>query len=107
MSKNDIRTRLTAFSKRLPDTARDEYYSTPEARIDTIVGGETQHYIRLRAAKEEWSREILAQEIRQEFQDYLTETYGIKMHITLDGISLGYDILDEKKHILFLLKFGS
>ena len=104
MSDNTIRTRIKAFSQRLLDTARDEYYDTPAARIDTIVGSGSEYYLRLRAVKQEWDQSD--NPVRQEFQEYLRETYGIEMTIQPEGIDLKYRILDEKKHTLFLLKFG-
>lgn len=104
MSNNTIRTRIKTFSQRLLDTARDEYYDTPAARIDTIVGSGSEYYLRLRAVKQEWDQSD--NPVRQEFQEYLRETYGIEMTIQPEGIDLKYRILDEKKHTLFLLKFG-
>ena len=105
MSKTDIRTRVKAFGQRLLDTARDEYYASPESRIHTIVGGASEYFVRLRKVKAEWDKNNTPE--RQEFQDYLREHYGIKMKIEPDGIDIAYEILDEKKHTLFLLKFGA
>jgi hypothetical protein len=104
MSDNTIKTRVKAFGKRLLDTAKDEYYDTPAARIDTIVGSGSEYYLRLRAVKQEWDQSD--NPVRQEFQEYLRETYGIEMTIQPEGIDLQYRILDEQKHTLFLLKFG-
>ena len=39
------------------------------------------------------------------FEDYLEEKYGIKMNIVYGNITDGYKIMDEKKYIVFLLKF--
>lgn len=105
MTNNSIRTRLSAYSKKLPDQARDEYYETNAARIDTIVGKDSPYYLRLRAVKQEWDQSD--NPVRQEFQEYLRETYGIEMTIQPEGIDLKYRILDEQKHTLFLLKFGA
>ncbi len=107
MTKNDIRTRVTAISKRLPDQARDEYYNTPEARIDTIVGKDSTYYLRLRAVKQEWDQRWKSGIRDASFPQYLKETYGIEMTIQPEGVDLKYRILDEQKHTLFLLKFGS
>jgi len=105
MSKNDIATRVKAFAKRLTDQAQDEYYATPAARIDTIVGKDSTYYLRLRAVKQEWDQSD--NPVRQEFQEYLRENYGIEMTIQPEGVDLKYRILDEQKHTLFLLKFGA
>lgn len=40
-----------------------------------------------------------------EFEDYLENTYGVKMNIVNGNITDGYKIMDEKKYLLFLLKF--
>ena len=105
MTNNSIRTRLNAFSKKLPDQARDEYYATPEARIDTLLGENQDIYRRLMKAKEEWDQRWKSG--TASFPGYLRETYGIEMTIQPEGIDLRYRILDEQKHTLFLLKFGS
>jgi hypothetical protein len=105
MSNNDIRTRVKAFGQRIVDTARDEYYASPESRIHTIVGGASEYFVRLRRVKAEWDKNETAE--RQEFQEYLKENYGIQMKTGSEGIDIAYEILDEKKHTLFLLKFGA
>ena len=40
-----------------------------------------------------------------DFEDYLTGQYGLKMNIVNDNITDGYEIVDEKKYLIFLLKF--
>lgn len=40
-----------------------------------------------------------------EFEDYLENNYGVKMNIVNGNITDGYKIMDEKKYLLFLLKF--
>jgi hypothetical protein len=40
-----------------------------------------------------------------DFEDYLTGQYGIKMNIVNGNITDGYEIIDEKKYLIFLLKF--
>jgi hypothetical protein len=105
MSSNDIKTRVTTISQRLPDQVKDEYYATPEARIDTILGENQDIYRRLMKVKGEWDKSD--NPVRQEFQEFLRETYGIEMTMQPEGVDLRYRILDEKKHTLFLLKFGS
>jgi len=105
MSKDDIRTRVTAISQRLPNQARDEYYATPEARIDTILGENQDIYRRLIKVKQEWDKSD--NPVRQEFQEFRKETYGSEMTIQPEGVDLRYRILDEQKHTIFLLKFGA
>ena len=40
-----------------------------------------------------------------DFEDYLEANYGIKMNIVNGNITDGYKIMDEKKYIVFLLKY--
>ena len=40
-----------------------------------------------------------------DFEDYIEENYGIKMMIVNGNITDGYKIMDEKKYIVFLLKY--
>ena len=40
-----------------------------------------------------------------DFEDYIIGQYGIKMNIVGGNITDGYKIIDEKKYLIFLLKF--
>jgi len=40
-----------------------------------------------------------------DFEDYLIGQYGLKMNIVKGNITDGYEIVDEKKYLIFLLKF--
>jgi hypothetical protein len=40
-----------------------------------------------------------------EFEDYIEANYGIKMNIVDGNITDGYKVMDEKKYIIFLLKY--
>jgi hypothetical protein len=89
----------------------NEYYADKAARLDTIIGGDTSNFARLHEAKQEWDRLAEAVPIGQgflTFNDYVREYYGIKL--TLDsytgGVNINYDVIDEKKYTVFLLKFG-
>lgn len=110
MSQDPIRDRLNKFRAKIPDQAKDEYYDTPESRIDTIIGGDTAHYIRLQRCKAEYDRLAEAVPIGQgflAFDDFVREWYGVKLHLnTQDGtFGLDYTVIDEKKYTVFLLKF--
>lgn len=39
------------------------------------------------------------------FEDYIEENYGIKMNIVDGNITDGYKVMDEKKYLIFLLKY--
>ncbi len=40
-----------------------------------------------------------------DFEDYLVGQYGVKLNIVNGNITDGYEIVDEKKYLIFLLKF--
>ena len=89
--------------------SRDEYYRDTAARLDTIIGGDTQNFLRLQRVKNEYDELAAAVPVGQgflTFYDYVREYYGIKMTMDGDNISLDYAILDERKYTVFLLKFG-
>jgi hypothetical protein len=40
-----------------------------------------------------------------EFEDYIESKYGIKMNMVDGNITDGYTVMDEKKYLIFLLKY--
>jgi len=89
--------------------SRDEYYADTAARLDTIIGGDTSHFLRLQRAKNEWDLLARAVPVGQgflTFYDYVKEYYGVKLVYDGDDIKLDYAVIDEKKYTMFLLKFG-
>jgi hypothetical protein len=91
---------------------KDEYYNSPAARLDTIIGGDSSHYIRLLKCKEEYDRLADAVEIGQgflTFEDFMREWSGVRMVMDTGdgGISLDYEVINEQKYMMFILKFGS
>lgn len=91
--------------------SKDEYYANTVARLDTIIGGDTEKFVRLRKCKEEWDLLADAVPIGQgflTFNDYVREYYGIKLGVDsyTGGVQLEYAVIDEKKYTMFLLKFG-
>jgi hypothetical protein len=92
--------------------SKDEYYSSQAARLDTIIGGDTQNIVRLTRCKEEWDQLAEAVPVGQgflTFPDYIREYYGIKLAVDSynGGVSINYDVIDEKKYTVFLLKFNA
>ena len=89
--------------------SKDEYYQDTAARLDTIIGGDTTHFLRLQRVKDEYDELAHAVPIGQgflTFYDYLKEYYGIKLTMDGDNINLDYAIVDEKKYTVFVLKFS-
>ena len=89
--------------------SKDEYYTDTAARLDTIIGGDTSHFLRLQRVKNEY--DALAQDVPigqgfLTFDDYVKEYYGVKLQFDGDNVSLAYSVVNEKKYTMFLLKFG-
>jgi len=85
-----------------------DYYATPADRLDTIIGGDTQHFLRLQRVKYEYDELAKAVPVGQgflTFYDYAKEYYGVKLMYNGDNVSLAYSVVDEKKHLMFVLKF--
>ena len=88
--------------------SKDEYYANAAARLDTIIGGDTQHFLRLQRVKNEYDALANAVPIGQgflTFGDYVREYYGIKLQFDGDNVTLAYSVINEKKYIMFVLKF--
>jgi hypothetical protein len=89
--------------------SKDEYYSNKAARLDTIIGGDTTHFLRLQRVKNEYDALAHAVPVGQgflTFYDYVKEYYGVKLVMDGDNVSLDYAVIDDKKYTMFLLKFG-
>ena len=89
--------------------SKDEYYHDTAARLDTIIGGDTSHFLRLQRVKNEWNELAQAVPVGQgflTFYDYVKEYYGVKLSFDGDNVSLDYAVVDERKYTVFLLKFG-
>jgi hypothetical protein len=89
--------------------SQDKYYSDTAARLDTIIGGDTSHFVRLQRVKNEWDDLARAVPVGQgflTFYDYVKEYYGVKLEFDGDNVSLKYTVVDEKKYTVFVLKFG-
>jgi hypothetical protein len=86
--------------------SEDSYYQDTAARLDTIIGGDTQHFLRLQRVKNEWDELARAGKRFLSFGDYVRENYGIKLVYDGDNVSLAYEVVDEKKYVMFVLKFN-
>ena len=89
--------------------SKDEYYADKSARLDTIIGGDTTHFLRLQQVKNEYDDLAHAVPVGQgflTFYDYVKEYYGVKLEFDGDNVTLAYSVIDEKIYTVFLLKFG-
>jgi hypothetical protein len=109
MSQNDINQRVRQIQQKLGAVVEDDYYQDSAARLDTIIGGDTSHFLRLQRVKNEYDELARAVPVGQgflTFYDYVKEYYGVKLVYDGDDIKLDYAVIDEKKYTVFLLKFG-
>ena len=89
--------------------SEDSYYKDTAARLDTIIGGDTDHFVRLKRVKDEYDTLADAVPVGQgflTFYDYVKEYYGIKLAYEGNDVQLSYTVVDNKKYTMFLLKFG-
>jgi hypothetical protein len=106
---DDINQRVRRIQQKLGAVVKNDYYANTEARLDTIVGGDTQHFLRLQRVKNEWDELACAVPVGQgflTFYDYVKEYYGVKLQFDGDNVSLAYNVIDEKKYVMFVLKFN-
>ena len=87
--------------------SRDEYYESHRARLDTIIGENVEFYAGLKRAKDSWNTNHADQPV-ENFLQHLEDVYGIQMSARqkMSGVDTEYHISDEKKYMMFVLKFG-
>ena len=106
---DDIERRIRRFQDQLGDKAMDEYYADTAARINTVFGEVGRKWLRVIEVKKEYDTLAEAVPVGQgflTFYDYVKEYYGIKLDMVGDDLSPNYEIIDEKKYTVFLLKFN-
>jgi hypothetical protein len=106
---DDTNRRVRRIQQKLGAVVRDDYYADTAARLDTIIGGDTSHFLRLQRVKTEYDGLAHNVPVGQgflTFYDYVKEYYGIKLVMDGDNFSLDYAVIDDKKYTVFLLKFG-
>ena len=92
--------------------SQGEYYRSHDDRLDTIIGGDTSHFRRLKLCKDEYDQLAHAVETGVTFltfNDYIQEYYGIRLSVADSGEAFGLDyvVLDEQRYVMFVLKFGT
>lgn len=63
------------------------------------------YWAALKKIRIEYTNTVNGQFDAYEFEDYIEANYGIKMKLVDGNITDGYVIMDEKKYLIFLLKF--
>ena len=82
-----------------------DLYSTPEARLDTILGDSSfwQRMSRCRMAESEYCT------TESDTMAWFRDTYGIELvpsETDLGGYNPNVNIVDEQKYMVFLLKWA-
>jgi hypothetical protein len=81
----------------------NKLYSTPQERLNTLVGDNGQWWEMLQKAQIDF---LGVGAPHAEFHSWLVEHYGVQIHYDSDGILPTYDVVDEDKHLLFRLKYA-
>lgn len=87
---------------------KDELYQNTVARLDTIIGGDTRHFLRIQRARNEYNKlypESLGDAHNRNFFAWVLDQYGIQLEFDGENVCLDYTIQDEKKYTMFVLKF--
>jgi len=85
--------------------SENKLYDSHRARLDTVLGGNVEFYAGLKQARDLWSLDHADQPV-EDFLLYLEDTYGIQMSQCQGDLDTEYRIVDEKKYLLFVLKFS-
>jgi hypothetical protein len=81
----------------------DEFYRTPEARLDTIMGDDKTFWLQIKDAKKDYDKTGGSKE---SFFPWLLDNYGIQVNFEGMLINTKRDVVDEQKYLIFLLKYG-
>lgn len=85
----------------------DDFYNSAEARLDTVVG-RNSYWLRLKSVKNEYyvlNAYSPDGTTLSGFKNYMRDVYGVAIESDSEGYTLpSYTILDEHKHLIFLLK---
>ena len=87
--------------------ANNDLYSTPEARLDTVLG-DAGFWVRMQKCRrsEEGQKHCKTD---MDTIAWFLDTYGIRLlpsDTHMNGYSREVEIVDEKKYLVFLLKFA-
>jgi hypothetical protein len=83
--------------------SKDEYYNTPEARLDTVLGEQKKYFELLKHLKVEFVNNNITD---ISFQTWVLETYGIKMVLNGDHrITAEHYIVAQQKYLVCRLKY--
>ena len=88
--------------------SKDEYYADKDARLNTVMADDAQAKM-LKKAWEQWSShdDVVSrgEAAIEEFRSWLLATYGVRLSRNHLGYQLPFTVEDEKKYLMFTLKF--
>jgi hypothetical protein len=85
-----------------------DLYSSPESRLDTVMA-DPIFWTRLRQASIDYKKNVGKEQLDENFDQWLALHWGVQLyrsHNEPDGGLTGFDVLDEKLYLLFLLKYS-
>ena len=88
------------------DQSSEDLYANTQARINTVVGEYSDDWQAIKLARREW----LNQPNFPSFMIWLEDKYGIRTAYVRfgngdEGLNPKFEIVDESKYIIFLLKY--
>ena len=81
----------------------NKLYTTPQDRVNTVLGDDGLWWELLQRAELDYRATGLP---KADFQFWLTDNWGLKIYYDYDGILPNHDVVDEKKYLLFKLKYA-
>jgi hypothetical protein len=91
------------------DQSSEDLYANTQARINTVVGEYSEDWRAIKLAKRAWWEDCNYEtlKITQPFEVWAEDRYGIRITKNLEsmGYNPKFEIVDESKYIIFLLKY--
>jgi len=90
-------------------------YNSQLRRLDTIIGDD-DYLFKIYRCREEYIEMLKVRDPKPHyvaftnsgpFYEWVLNTYGIKMIATEEGITGQFEVVDEKKYLLFQLKYSA
>lgn len=85
-----------------------DLYGSQPRRIDTLIGDSSKFLNRLFNCRKDYKKEINpgSESISEEFFEWVKETYGVQVILEQNNITGKFEIVNEDKYMLFVLKYS-
>ena len=97
------------------DSAKTDWYSNTQARINTVVGGSftSEHWNAIKQSRQDWLVYVQETEsisgtygtLVSGFPMWLRDKYGISLIHVDHGLDTKFDVVAESNYVMFLLKY--